>query len=136
MSAPRGGPSAEKDALPRINQTATVTGTVRTIETLFPDGHYRITLDVDISRPPVARPYCVRCEVPIYQGRHGVWRREATGADYCPRNPAGDGHEPRILPPAAPCAMCGGMGKVYDGPRVTWKPCSMCPLPPANGRDA
>lgn len=42
----------------------------------------------------VDRPYCLRCEVPIFQDEHGVWRREATGVDACPRNPAGDGHEP------------------------------------------
>jgi hypothetical protein len=44
--------------------------------------------------PPVARPYCLRCEVPIYQDEDGVWRREATGSQVCPRNPAVDGHEP------------------------------------------
>jgi hypothetical protein len=43
--------------------------------------------------PPVRRPYCLRCEVPIYEDE-GVWRREATGSDVCPRNPARDGHEP------------------------------------------
>ena len=41
------------------------------------------------------RPYCLRCEVPIYRDEHGVWRREATGVADCPRNPAKDGHEPR-----------------------------------------
>lgn len=30
---------------PRLNETVTVTGTVRTVETLFPEGHYRVTVD-------------------------------------------------------------------------------------------
>jgi hypothetical protein len=31
---------------PRIGETVTVIGTVRTVEALWPDGHYRITMDV------------------------------------------------------------------------------------------
>lgn len=46
------------------------------------------------------RPHCLRCEVPIYQDEHGVWRREATGVAECPRNPAKDGHEPLPEPAA------------------------------------
>lgn len=41
-----------------------------------------------------SRPICLRCEVPIYQDEGGVWRREVTGSQVCPRNPAVDGHEP------------------------------------------
>ena len=40
------------------------------------------------------RPYCLRCEAPIYRDERGVWRREATGVSDCPRNPGRDGHEP------------------------------------------
>jgi hypothetical protein len=43
----------------------------------------------------IDRPYCLRCEVPIYQDEQGIWRREATGISECPRNPAKDGHEPQ-----------------------------------------
>ena len=43
----------------------------------------------------VTRPYCLRCEVPIYRDEEGIWRREGTGSQVCPRNPAVDGHEPR-----------------------------------------
>lgn len=32
---------------PRVGEVVTVTGVVRTVETLFPDGHYRIELDTD-----------------------------------------------------------------------------------------
>ena len=35
------------------------------------------------------RPYCLRCEAPIYLDGD-VWRREATGSQSCPRNPASD----------------------------------------------
>lgn len=35
---------------PRIAEVVTVTGTVRTVETLVPEGHYRITVDVDYSQ--------------------------------------------------------------------------------------
>jgi hypothetical protein len=45
----------------------------------------------------LTRPYCLRCEVPIYQDKRGAWRREATGSDHCPRNPARDGHEPQVF---------------------------------------
>lgn len=44
------------------------------------------------------RPFCLRCEVPIYQDASGIWRREATAVADCPRNPAGDGHEPAESP--------------------------------------
>jgi hypothetical protein len=58
-----------------------------------------LSLAIRTALAPVAdagreRPYCLRCEVPIYQDDQGVWRREATGVADCPRNPAGDGHEP------------------------------------------
>ena len=48
----------------------------------------------ETARP--VRPYCLRCEVPIYRDERGEWRRESTGVERCPRNPAGDGHEPVI----------------------------------------
>lgn len=38
-------PTAEKALPPRVGETVTVTGVVRTVEALFPDGHYRIELD-------------------------------------------------------------------------------------------
>lgn len=52
---------------------------------------------------PAVRPYCVRCEVPIYQDEHGVWRREATASSVCPRC-AGRSrpHEPLIAMPTFP----------------------------------
>lgn len=35
--------------LPRVGEERTVHGTVRTVETLVPEGHYRITVDVDMN---------------------------------------------------------------------------------------
>lgn len=43
--------------------------------------------------------YCLRCEVRIYRDGRGLWRRLSTGSAICPRNPAGDGHEPLMLLP-------------------------------------
>lgn len=37
--------TTESGLPPRIGETVAVTGVVRTVETLWPDGHYRITLD-------------------------------------------------------------------------------------------
>lgn len=48
--------TAESGLPPRLNEIATMTGTVRTVETLFPDGHYRVTLDVDLTPPPPPEP--------------------------------------------------------------------------------
>ncbi len=64
---------------------------------------------------PDERPYCVRCEHPICQDNHGIWRREASGSGECPRNPARDGHEPRTRAGGegqhedATCADCGSL---------------------------
>lgn len=41
------------DRLPRVGEEVTVAGTVRNVETLWPDGHYRITLDTRF--PPAER---------------------------------------------------------------------------------
>lgn len=47
-------PSAES-VPPRINEFVTVSGVVRTVESLFPEGHYRITVDVPPENPAVTR---------------------------------------------------------------------------------
>lgn len=46
-----------------VGDETTITGTVRTIEALHPDGHYRVTVDVDATQtnrptmtPPANRP--------------------------------------------------------------------------------
>lgn len=70
-------------ASPAIAQM--LTAIINDLDALLSDAH-----------PDDPRPYCLRCEVPIYQDDDGVWRREATGSQVCPRNPAVDGHEPRV----------------------------------------
>lgn len=71
--------SAEKGLPPRLNETVTMTGTVRTVEALFPDGHYRVTLDVDLTPPPSPAPGSPQnpvdgtehqCPAPGYRGAH------------------------------------------------------------------
>ena len=49
--------TAENDVPPRVGDVVTVTGTVRTVEALWPEGHYRIT--VDVADPASARCQCV-----------------------------------------------------------------------------
>lgn len=48
-------PSSAESVPPRIGQSVTITGTVRTVESIWPEGHYRITLDVD-TNPAYASP--------------------------------------------------------------------------------
>ena len=57
---------------------------------------------------------CLRCEEKIHQDDQGTWRTEV-GDEACPRNPARDGHEPRL---------CGAQTYWYENgvQRAKWCP--------------
>lgn len=68
---------------PRIGDEITVEGVVRTVETLFPPGHYRITLDVLLPSAQVRRVvdgHTDPCPTPGY----GLHIAVGAGAQYSP----------------------------------------------------